>query len=437
VTDNASIRAYYEQQPYPNGVFQFTHPAHVGALAKLYGHLGTPDPATARILDVGCGQGANLLRIAGDLPGADCLGLDLAGVHINEANRQAADAGLKNVRFVRADILEHDFSGQCFDYIIAHGFFAWVPDEVRERLLSLCRDHLTQNGVAVLSYNCLPGWSTRAGLRLLMQMENEALGNSGQELLHGAKRVREFFSKTMPAVAQLPHARLLESEIENLRRKEPDIVLHDELEPLNEPLYLLQFAQWAQSHDLAYVGDTSLLADWLEIYPREIKQALAEYRMSRMQGLQYVDFLMNRDFRRSIICPARAGVHISGRPTPQSLHGLCVASRLRAEPAGKRDDSISYRFIAENAPPGASESIQQPHSELLQIRDPLLRACLDKLAETLGQFQPIDNVIADSCHQTGTTANHDEVWTRLGGFILNMVAQGYLRVSLGVDGITR
>jgi SAM-dependent methyltransferase len=430
VTDNASIRAYYEQQPYPNGVFQFTHPAHVGALAKLYGHPGTPDPARARVLDVGCGQGANLLRIARDLPGADCLGLDLAGVHIDEANRQAADAGRNNVRFVRADILEHDFSGQCFDYIIAHGFFAWVPDEVRERLLSLCRDHLAQNGVAVLSYNCLPGWSTRTGLRLLMQMENEVLGSSGRELLRGAERVSGFFSKTIPAVTQLPHARLLESEIENLRRKEADIVLHDELEPLNEPLYLLQFAQSAQSHDLAYVGDTSLLTDWLEIYPREIKLALAEYRMSRMQGLQYVDFLMNRDFRRSIICPALAGMQISGRPTPQSLHGLCVASRLRAEPAGKREDRFSYRFVAGNASPGVSESTPQPQSELLQISDPLLRACLDKLAETLGQFQPIDDIVGATCHQSGSTADLDEVWTRLGGFILNMVAQGYLRVSL-------
>jgi hypothetical protein len=122
------------------------------------------------------------------------------------------------------------------------------------------------------------------------------------------ERVKGFFDKTLPTVEHLPHGPLLRNEIENLRRKDPDIILHDELEPLNEPLYLLQFAQWAQAHGLTYVGDTSLINDWLAIYPKEVKQALLEHQMSRMQGLQYADFLMNRDFRRSR----------HGTPTPQA-----------------------------------------------------------------------------------------------------------------------
>lgn len=430
MADNASIRAYYERQPYPDHVFHFTHPAHTGALAKLHGHPGPADPASARILDIGCGQGANLIRIARDLPAAECTGLDLAEVHIQQAKRNALAAGLSNIQFTRADILEHDFAGQQFDYIIAHGFFAWVPDEVRERLLSICRDHLTPEGVAVISYNCLPGWSARAGLRLLMQMENEALGNTGRQLLQGAERVRDFFDKTIPAVAQLPHAPLLKAEIEALRSKDPEIVLHDELEPLNEPQYLLQFAQWAQAYDLSYVCDTNLLNDWLEIYPLEIKRALAGSRMTRMQGLQYVDFLMNRDFRRSIICPASAAARITGQPAPQNLHGLWVASRLRAEVSSGHQDGKAYRFIPAEGSTGNTPVASGPPSDLLQVSDALSRACLDKLAETPGQFQPVDVIFNDACRQAGLEAD-DKTWTRLAGFILQKVAQGYLKVSLG------
>lgn len=430
MVDNTSIRAHYEQQPYPDSVFHFTHPAHTGAMAKLFGHPGPADPATARILDVGCGQGANLIRIARDLPAADCIGLDLAEVHIQQARQNAMAAGVSNVQFTRADILEHDFAGQHFDYIIAHGFFAWVPDEVRERLLSICRDHLTPQGVALISYNCLPGWSARSGLRLLMQMENEALGNTGRDLLQGAERVRDFFGKTIPAVEQLPHASLLKAEIESLRRKDPDIVLHDELEPLNDPQYLLQFAQWAQAHDLGYVCDTTLLNDWLEIYPGEIKRALAEFNMSRMQGLQYVDFLMNRDFRRSIICPASLGVRISSQPAHENLHGLWVASRLRAEASSSHKDGKTYRFIATEDLAGKTPVAKEAPSETVHVSDALLQACLDKLAETPGQFQPVEVIFADACRQLGSDAG-DKAWQRLAGFVLSKVAQGYLKVSLG------
>ena len=424
MTEQIPIRDYYEQQPYPDGVYHFTHPAHVGAMAQVYGHPGTPDPGSAHILEVGCGQGANLIRIASDLPRADCTGIDLADVHISEAKRQSDEAGLENVRFVRADILEQDFSGQCFDYIIAHGFFAWVPAEVKDRLLSLCHDHLAPDGVAMITYNCLPGWSTRSGLRLLMQMENEAMAASGRELLHGMERVKGFLDRTLPAVEHLPHGPLLRNEIENLRRKAPDIILHDELEPLNEPLYLLQFAQWAQAHGMAYIGDTSLINDWLAIYPKEVKQGLAEYQMSRMQGLQYADFLMNRDFRRSIICPLKAGEAISGHPVPDQLRGLWVASRLRAVTSDKKHGSTNYHFVPEQNLPA-----QKPMLEKLTDSDPVEQAFLDELAGSLGQFHPIEEVFVRSCSQVGISADGHESWDKLGSFVLEKVAQGFLRVS--------
>ncbi len=416
MTDNAFIRDYYEQQPYPDRVFHFTHPAHCSAVAQLYGHPQPPAPASARILDMGCGQGANLRNIARDLPDAQCLGIDLSAKQIQSAREQAQAEGLDNVEFICADILQHDFGNQRFDYIIAHGFFAWVPDEVKERFLSLCREQLSSNGIAFISYNCLPGWSIQEGLRLLMQMENELEGNQGRDLLKGADRVSDFFSKTLPAVKQLPHTSLLHHEIENLRHKERDIVLHDELEPINEPLYLLQFAQWAQGFDLSYIGDNSLMTDWLEIYPKEIKQAMAEQRMSRLQALQYADFLFNRNFRRSLL--AHANLNISGNPTAQQLRGLHIASRLRQVEA----NSNTYQFIPDKHLNSA------PSSQ--QVSDPLAQAFLNQLAQTLGEFQPLETVVSKACRHCQVKEN-DKAWAHLGDFVLKQIAQDFLRVSLG------
>ena len=36
--------------------------------------------------------------------------------------------------------------------------FSWVPPAVREKLLSICSDNLTDDGVVYTSYNVLPGW---------------------------------------------------------------------------------------------------------------------------------------------------------------------------------------------------------------------------------------------------------------------------------------
>ena len=35
-----------------------------------------------------------------------------------------------------------------FDYIIAHGFYSWVPDFVRRKMWEVLAAHLSANGVA-------------------------------------------------------------------------------------------------------------------------------------------------------------------------------------------------------------------------------------------------------------------------------------------------
>jgi SAM-dependent methyltransferase len=48
-----------------------------------------------------------------------------------------------------------------FDLIIAHGFFSWVPDEVKVGLMDFIGKHLTPDGTAVVSFNVVAGWKER------------------------------------------------------------------------------------------------------------------------------------------------------------------------------------------------------------------------------------------------------------------------------------
>ncbi|HXE52137.1 MAG TPA: hypothetical protein VN541_03940, partial [Tepidisphaeraceae bacterium] len=62
-----AAQAEYEAVPYWGGAFPDTHPGHLAALGLLFGM--EPAPAeNCRVLELGCGAGANLLPMASLLP---------------------------------------------------------------------------------------------------------------------------------------------------------------------------------------------------------------------------------------------------------------------------------------------------------------------------------------------------------------------------------
>jgi SAM-dependent methyltransferase len=164
------LRADYDQTPYTSVSFPPSAPGQLAAVAHLFG-LETPEVSTARVLEIGCATGGNLIPFAAAHPQARVVGLDLSQVQIDLARTRVRDLDLNNVEFVVGDIARIDLTalGQ-FDFIIAHGVYSWVPPEVQEGLLSSLRKLLVPEGVAYLSYNVYPGWKSKEVLRDAMQL---------------------------------------------------------------------------------------------------------------------------------------------------------------------------------------------------------------------------------------------------------------------------
>ena len=161
----------YTEVPYPGLAFPQTHPDRLALLAILHG-LDPAPPDSARILEAGCADGLNLVAMAGHSPGLTAAGFDVVEPLLGR--RAAADLGIENVRLEQADLLEQRDWGE-FDYVVAHGVYAWVPDAVREALMALFARCLAPNGVAFVSYNALPGARLRTMLREI------ALLHAGEE----------------------------------------------------------------------------------------------------------------------------------------------------------------------------------------------------------------------------------------------------------------
>src|SRR3954471_23535165 len=109
----------YDEVRYSNFPYAQTHPDRLATVAILHG-LEPPDPFHARVLEIGCGAGANLLAMAASAPGIRAVGVDVATAPIAEARAAIGEIGLTNVELHQSDVRELTRAGfEPFDYVVA------------------------------------------------------------------------------------------------------------------------------------------------------------------------------------------------------------------------------------------------------------------------------------------------------------------------------
>ncbi len=334
-----TLTARYEHAPYQSHACLHSHPANLAAVAMLLG-LSPPKVAGCRVLEVGSGTGSNLLPMAEDLRDAEFVGIDLSARQV-EMSQAAADAlHLGNVKFLKLDLMEATQELGQFDYIIAHGLYAWVPPPVRERLLQLCREHLLPEGLAYISYNTLPGWYFPQMLRDFFQFHGRDVGDDPAAEAEAAeealKLLLEGISPKSPNTARVLHAyaREYQDHLGSLGPMRESALHHDILADINQPLYFRDFAAAAERHQLQFVAEAN--PDFLGFseVPQRAQEMMRQSVGSVIEMEQYLDFLQMRMFRQSVLC--HEGREVQRALSAQRLCGVHVASRLR--PASARPD---------------------------------------------------------------------------------------------------
>ncbi len=89
-------------------------------------------PPGARVLEVGCGTGRNLIRIARTYPGTECCGIDVSNAMLATARRSIASAGLeRRIRLAQADAVTADparlFGIAGFDRVVISYALSMIP----------------------------------------------------------------------------------------------------------------------------------------------------------------------------------------------------------------------------------------------------------------------------------------------------------------------
>lgn len=80
-------------------------------------HSDTSYPPGSRVLEAGCGIGAQTITLSRNSPEAVITSIDISNTSIAEARKRASSAGMKNVRFEQADIFNMPYPSESFDHV--------------------------------------------------------------------------------------------------------------------------------------------------------------------------------------------------------------------------------------------------------------------------------------------------------------------------------
>ncbi|MDQ3087861.1 MAG: class I SAM-dependent methyltransferase [Acidobacteriota bacterium] len=317
----------YDKIPYPSKFFLQTHPDRLATIATFSG-MTPPTVERCRVLELGCGNGSNLLFLAFNLPNAELVGIDLAANHIAYAKNAAHELNLSNTTFHQLDIMKmtaDDFGK--FDYIIAHGLYSWVPFVVREKILSLCREMLVPNGVGYVSYNAYPGSHIRDMGHGIMRFHAQKFTEPMEKTRNAIAFLNFLNENTSDTKIYQP---MLQSEVERHFRHEAADIFHDDLAESYQAFYFHEFAAHLEKNDLKFLSEAEIHARSTQTFAPEVREFLDAID-DVIEREQYLDFLRGRVFRQTLFCHREVTLNYGLEPSILDKFQLTSAIHPKSE----------------------------------------------------------------------------------------------------------
>ena len=157
-------------------------------LAELL-HHDTAYPAKSRILEPGCGVGAQTITLARNSPDSNLISIDMSRESIAAARNKIKEEGFKNVSFQQADIFKLPFKPGSFDHI----FVCFVLEHLAQPHVALgCLKSLLKDGGTITviegdhgsTYFYPDNEAAYKAIRCQVELQKRAGGNAniGREL---------------------------------------------------------------------------------------------------------------------------------------------------------------------------------------------------------------------------------------------------------------
>jgi methyltransferase-like protein/SAM-dependent methyltransferase len=413
----------YDEVDYPGHPFVETHPDHLAVLGFLYGMNPAP-LRSCRVLELGCGIGANLIPMAFSAPDSKFVGIDLSAESVRRGNETIARMGLSNIELRAYNIMDVTADFGTFDYIVAHGVYSWVPDFVRDKMLEIYRRNLSPQGIAFVSYNAYPGCFLRDIARHIMRyhVRDE---HDPRERVKQSCALMQFLAEA--SAEDSVYGVELRDQFERVKNVAPQVLYHDDLSDVATPFFLYQVAEAAGKQGLQYLCDSAFSMAHLGRLPAKARERLAAIpETDAVTREQYIDFVDGRTFRESLFCHAE--VKLERKIDPRRVMKLHLATSAAAE--GDIDPSAPdiVTFKTENG-----STLSTDHR--------LSKAVIRILSRCWPQAKSFADVVEEALAELGAAGdkikeNIGEETDALAGLIFRAFAAGQFHLRFSADSMT-
>ena len=297
------LKESYNTVIYVSKAFPNTNINSLQARGRLYGLSPAPLKG-ARVLELGSSCGGNIIPQALYYPETAFTGIDLSGVQIEHGKELIESIGLTNITLLEKNIMDIDDDFGTFDYIIVHGIWSWVPDMVKDKILSICNRNLSEEGIAFVSYNTYPGWKRLEQLREIMLYSEK--GAPSDTLLDRTVYTKNVLQKIQGLITKSPHTNQKGAykikDIDHVLKADDYYVGHEYLESINDSVYVSDFIQRAHAQGCAYIGDENLQSSFISWLYADIQEGI---RMLAQDDYiakeQYYDYVYDTQFRMALL----------------------------------------------------------------------------------------------------------------------------------------
>jgi SAM-dependent methyltransferase len=322
----------YDTLSYPGHPYEQTHPDRLATIATLHGMRPAP-VSRCRVLELGCGDGGNLTPIAYQWPDSEFVGIDLSEQTIARGRQYVAELGLRNVDLRHHDIMDVTAEFGQFDYIIAHGVYSWVPAAVRAKVLAICKENLTPQGVAYVSFNSYPGCHLRNLARDVMLYHVRGMDDPRQRVEQG-RALLKFLSES--SAKDGVYGLALRNQFNRVQKIPDHVLFHDDLDEVSAPFFLYQVVEDAGRQGLQYLSEATFNRGERHEFPDEAAKTLAQIP-DVVAREQYLDFIIGCGFHKTLFC--HRDIALRRTFEPQCVKDYHVAAGLT--PAAEIDPAAS------------------------------------------------------------------------------------------------
>jgi methyltransferase-like protein len=417
-TDSAA--ATYGELLVPGQPVTLAHPDNLASLARLFG-MDPPAVDRCRVLELGAAFGGNLLPMAVRNPESTFVGVDDSAEHVAGAREVASALGLGNVEFRQSLGWEVDAGLGTFDYIICHAMYSRLAAADQRQLLSLCRDRLSSQGVAYVSYKTLPGAAWPALVREVARAGTPSALSPAERVAPGRRLLR--FVANVLARETASYARLVAAEVDPALRSSDPWFSHEQFEGENTLFYFHEFVARAAQCGLQYLGDSQIGTMFALGLGADLESSLAQISRDQVALEQHMDFLRNRAFHQSLLC--HQAIKLDHRVSGDNLRGLSLAANLRIE-----SEAVAIA-------PDAEARFISPQGSTIASTAPPVKAALSVLATTWPRAVPFDELLAAVARRIGPgsapTTLSDDKRRLVGGFLAESLMSGFVEAHCDAD----